>query len=143
MYRFARIRLAVVLASTLLLALLAAPAVAEAQQRPDPESPRYKGLVLLTEFLASNGDEALTAFLQDHVAPAVQEEMTEKELLAKLDEMRKAVAGLSSRGARPVGPFAAEIIYSLPDGGELAAAFELDPEDPQRFTNIRIGELAL
>ena len=143
MYRLVNKLPAAALASTLLLALLLAPAVAEAQQQPDPESPRYKGLVLLTEFLASTGDEALTAFLQNHIAPAVQEEMTAKELLAKLDDLRKAVAGLSSRGARPVGPFAAEVIYSLPDGGQLSAAFELDPEDPERFTNIRIGDLAL
>ena len=48
------------------MAVLTNVSVAAAQQ-PNPDSPRYKAVVALSDFLTSTGDEALKRFVGDRV----------------------------------------------------------------------------
>ncbi|NKB87001.1 MAG: hypothetical protein GKS06_02100 [Acidobacteria bacterium] len=115
-----------------LLVLFAAhTSVVSAQQRPDPESPRFKGVVALQTFFGSEGDEALQTFVDDHVATTMRDELGD-ELLNHLATLRETFAGQESRGARPTGPLGATMMY--PDNKSVS--FALDPEDPARFMSI-------
>ena len=57
---------------------LTLPAIA--QQRPDPDSPRYKGVVALGELIESEGDEAIAEFIEERIAASVRESMDDEEL---------------------------------------------------------------
>lgn len=125
---------------------LARAAPSEAlQQRPDPNSPRYKGLVALGEFFNSEGDASLQAFLDERVAASVRESAGDEALLETLAAMRAEMAGANQRGARPVSRLEVSMMFETADGGEATVSFELDSDDTDRFLRIstpgnRLGE---
>ena len=76
-------------------------------QHPDPNSPRYKGVVALSEFLTSKGDVALKEFVADRVSRQLRDSMNHERLTDALDQLRSGFTGARRSGARPEGPFAA------------------------------------
>jgi hypothetical protein len=118
-----------------LTVLVTLPAVA--QQRPDPDSPRYKGVVALGEFIDTEGDEAIAEFIENRIAVSVRESMDEAELAEVLAAIRAEAAGGEIRGGQPLGPLAAELVLDFSDGTQMNISFELDSEDNDRFTVIR------
>ena len=81
-------------------------------QHPDPNSPRYKGVVALSEFLTSKGDVALKEFVADRVSRQLRDSMNHERLTDALDQLRSGFTGARRSGARPEGPFAAYIAFS-------------------------------
>ena len=124
--------------ATLMVAIavaLASPVLA--QQRPDPNSPRYKGVVALDEFIQSEGDEAIQAFIENRIAASVRASMDDEQLAETLAAIRAEVHGAQMQGGRPVSELAAELILDPGDGTQMSVSFELDPSDTDRFTAIR------
>lgn len=117
-----------------LIGLFALPVLA--QQQPDPNSPRYKGVMALVEFLGSDGQDAVTVFIETRVATSVRLAMGDTALAAALTAMRAEAGGAQMRGARPLGPLAAEVLFDTDDGMELAYSFELSSDDTDRFLTI-------
>ena len=130
MHRLSRAVLAAVLT-----ALVTLPALA--QQRPDPESPRYKGMVALGELIGSEGDDAIAEFIEARIAASVRESVGDEELADTLAAIRAEAAGGESRGGRPLGPLSAELVLDFSDGTEMSISFELDAQDNDRFIVIR------
>jgi len=118
------------------LLLIVAVVPATAQQQPDPDSPRYQGVVALQGFLASDGDEALDQFIADRIAIDYVESLEADDLRSMLAELREQFSGLEMRGARPVGPLSATMMY--PEDRQVT--FELSPHDPTRIVSIEAGE---
>lgn len=121
---------------TLLTILFALPAAA-AQQQPDPDSPRYKGVVALDELISSEGDEAIAEFIENRIAASVRESMGDAKLAETLTAIRAEFAGAQVRGGRPISPLSAEVVLDGPGGAEMSIEFELDGEDNDRFILIR------
>ena len=109
----------------------------QAQQQPDPDSPRYKGVVALQEFIQSEGDEAIAEFSETRIAASVRESMDDETLTETLAAIRAEAAGAEMRGGRPIGPLAAEVVFDHGDGTEMGIEFELDGQDNDRFVVIR------
>jgi len=114
---------------------LTLPAIA--QQRPDPDSPRYKGVVALGELIESEGDEAIAEFIEERIAASVRESMDDEELAETLAAIRAEAAGAEIRGGQPLGPLAAALMLEFSDGTEMSLEFELDEQDNDRFLTIR------
>ena len=129
-------RIAKLAATCCIMSLVAVAAFAQGQ-RPDPNSPRYKGLVALSEFLGSDDDQAVHEFIVARIAPSVHESMDAEELFATLKALRAEAAGAEMRGGRPISELAAEVLFDTSDGTELAIEFELDESDNDRFVYIR------
>ena len=104
-------------------------------QQPDPDSPRYKAVVALSDFLISKGDETLKEFVDDRVSPTLLDAIGRKSLTTALDELRSNFSGAHRSGARPEGPFAAYIKFS----NNESISFETETTPPHRF--VRIGSL--
>ena len=104
------------------LVCLAAIEPAGAQQ-PDPDSPRYKGVVGLRGLLESSGDAALGAFINDKIAPSLRKQYDDKQLKQMLAELRQDLAKAGLQGAMPVGPLSAQLKF----GGGKSLIFEVEP----------------
>ncbi|MCZ6766063.1 MAG: hypothetical protein O7D32_03940, partial [bacterium] len=104
-------------------------------QRPDPNSPRYKGVVALSDFLGSDGQEALKQFVNEKVSKELLGSLGQDRVSSELNELRSKFAGVRRSGARPEGPFAAQIVFS---NGE-SISFDLEANPPHRF--VRIGSI--
>ncbi len=104
-------------------------------QQPNPDSPRYKAVVALSDFLTSTGDEALRRFVDDRVSPALIDSIGRDHLVIALDELRSNFSGAQMSGARPEGPNGAFIRFS----NDQSISFEFEADPPHRF--VRIGSL--
>ncbi len=113
------------------LVCLAAIEPAGAQQ-PDPDSPRYKGVVGLRGLLESSGDAALGAFINDKIAPSLRKQYDDKQLKQMLAELRQDLGKAGLQGAMPVGPLSAQLKF----GGGKSLIFEVEPDPPHRYTKI-------
>jgi len=120
------------------VAVIVTPAVA--QQQPDPDSPRYQGVVALDEFLGSEGDESIEEFIETRIAASLRDSAGDEALAQALTALRAQFAYADMRGARPVGSLSAELIFNLEDNSEASVEFELDPNHTDRFLLIRSGE---
>ena len=129
-----RLAPACLLFCVLIFAATLSPGPALAQQ-PDPQSPRFKGMVALRDLLESNGDAALEAFITDRVAPSLRERYGDEHLHELLGDLRADFDKARFGGARPVGPFSARLEFS----GGKSIVFELEPDAPQRY--LRIGSI--
>ncbi len=118
-----------------LILAFALPALA--QQQADPDSPRYKGVVAIEEFINTEGDEAIAEFIETRIAASVREATSDEELAETLAAIRAEAAGAEVRGGRPIGPLAAEVILDPGDGTQMSIEFELDQADNDRFIMIR------
>lgn len=118
------------------LAILAAALPLAAQQQPDPDSPRYKGVVALDEFLTAADAPSIDEFVAARISASVRESMGAEALAAALEGLRDASADAELRGARPLAALSAELIFTLADGSEMVVDFELDPDDTDRFVAI-------
>ena len=122
--------------SLLLLALLGSSLAGLAhRQSPDPDSPRYKAVVALSDFLTNEGDQALKEFLDDRVSPTLLGSIGRESLASALDELRSDFSGAQLSGARPDGPSGASIRFS----NNKSISFEMEANPPHRF--VRIGTL--
>ena len=108
--------------------------IADAQQ-PDPNSPRYKGVVALSDFLIGKGDEALKQFVNNRISPALSDSIGQERLASVLSQLRSDFTGSELSGARPEGPFAAHVEFS--NGKSIS--FEMEADPPHRF--VRIGSI--
>ena len=108
--------------------------VAEAQQ-PDPKSPRWKGVVALSDFLTSQGDEALSQFVEHRVSRQLRDSIGRERLASVLNQLRSDFSDSELSGARPEGPFAAQIEFS----NNRSISFEMEANPPHRF--LRIGSI--
>ena len=104
-------------------------------QSPDPNSRRWKGVVALSEFLASKGSESLQEFVQEKVSPALRKDLGRKQLTESLEELRSGFQGAKLEGAQPQGEFAAQISFS----NDQTISFQIEPKPPHRF--VRIGSI--
>jgi CubicO group peptidase (beta-lactamase class C family) len=104
-------------------------------QSPDPNSPRWKGVVALSEFLASKGSETLQEFVEEKVSPALRKDLGPKQLTESLEELRSGFQGAKLEGAQPQGEFAAQISFS----NDQTISFQTEPKQPHRF--VRIGSI--
>lgn len=118
----------------IVLAMALAAEFAVAQQ-PDPDSPRWKGVVALRDFLSSSGDEALPHFVHTKVSAVLRDRHGVESLSDSLERLRTEYAGSEMAGARPEGELAAALQFS----GGRSISFELEPASPDRF--VRIGAL--
>ena len=106
-------------------------------QHPDPNSPRYKGVIAIEAFLQTTTDEALRSFAEKKLSPEFRGQMSEQEVIDTLRTLREAFRGATVQGAMPIGPFAAEISFDT--HGKSASdelTFELQGKPPHRFTKI-------
>ena len=106
-------------------------------QQPDPNSPRYKGVMAIEAFLKTTTDDALRSFAQEKSAPEFRGKMSEQQVLASLRTLREAFRGATLQGASPIGPFEAEIrfdTHGTPASDEIT--FQLEGKPPHRFTKI-------
>ena len=126
-----RFRIAVAFVGTAIAALLPA---ADAQQ-PDPNSPRYKGVVALSDFLTSEGEGALKVFVDEKVSKKLLSSEGRERVSTELDQLRSTFAGARRSGASPVGPYSASVSFS--NGNSIS--FEMEPNLPYRF--VRIGSI--
>ena len=101
-------------------------------QQPDPDSPRYKGVVGLRGLLESSGDAALQAFLKDRIAPSLRDKYGNKQLKQMLADLRADLGKAGLQGAMPVGPLSAQLEF----GGGKSLIFEIEPNPPHRYTKI-------
>ncbi len=101
-------------------------------QQPDPDSPRYKGVVGLRGLLESSGDAALAAFINDKIAPSLRKQYDDKQLKQMLAQLRQDLGGAGLQGAMPVGPMSAELQF----GGGKSLIFEVERDPPHRYTKI-------
>ena len=112
---------------------------AEAQQRrggqPDPDSPRYKGVLALQEFFADESDAAVQTFFDEKIAASYRAEAGDEAVLEMLRGLHDEFAGMESRGARPVGPLSATIMFDT-DMGSREISFTMSDEDTSRFASI-------
>jgi len=112
---------------------------ANTQQRrggqPDPDSPRYKGVVALREFFADESDAAVQTFFDEKIAASYREEAGDEALLEMLHGLHDEFAALESRGARPVGPLSATIMFDT-DLGSREISFTMSGDDTSRFESI-------
>jgi len=112
---------------------------AEAQQRrggqPDPDSPRYKGVVAIQEFLADESDGAVQTFFDEKIAVGYREEAGDEAILEMLRALHDEFAGMESRGARPVGALSATIMFDT-DLGSREISFTMSDDDTSRFASI-------
>jgi CubicO group peptidase (beta-lactamase class C family) len=104
-------------------------------QRPDPNSPRYKGVIALSDFLASNGEEALRQFVNEKVSKELLSSMGQERLSSELTRLRSKFAGARRSGASREGPLSARIEFS--NGNSIS--FEMEADPPHRF--VRIGSI--
>lgn len=116
------------------MALLSHLPIAGAQQ-PDPDSPRYKAVVALSDFLIGSGDDALKDFLDHRVSPTLLASIGRESLASALDELRADFSGARLAGARPEGPSGAYIMFS----NNKSISFEMEASPPHRF--VRIGSI--
>ncbi len=86
--------------------------VVQAQQ-PDPNSPRFKGVVALSDFLTSQGDGALDQFVERRVSRQLRDSIGQERLASALDQLRAGFGGARQSGASPEGPFAAYIEFLI------------------------------
>ena len=126
-----------IVASAAIVLTLAFAGAADAQQQPDPNSPRYKGVVALQEFLDSVGDEAVGVFMSEKLAGSVHESMEHEALFNALKGLREEAAEGQMRGAMPSGPLGAEIVFDMDDGASFSIEFEMSEADNSRFALIR------
>ena len=116
---------------------------AEAQQQrsgqPDPDSPRYKGVLALGEFFADGSDDAVQTFFDEKIAASYREEAGDEAVLEMLRGLHDEFAGRESRGARPVGPLSASIMFPT-DLGDRAISFTMSEADTSRFASITTSD---
>ncbi|MFB3111815.1 MAG: serine hydrolase domain-containing protein, partial [Gemmatimonadales bacterium] len=124
-----QIRIAVVV-----MAVLANLPIAAAHS-PDPDSPRYKAVVALSDFLISTGDKALKDFVDERVSPTLLGSIGRDRLVSALDELRSGFSGAQMAGARPQGPYGAFIRFS----NDQSISFETEANPPHRY--VRIGSI--
>jgi len=130
MHRFNRSALALVAVASCIVALSAT-----AQQSPNPDSPRYKGVVAIQEFLADESADAAQTFLDEKIAVSYREEAGDEAVLEMLRRLHEEFASLSSRGPRPVGPLSASIMFDS-DMGSRTISFTMSEGDTSRFASI-------
>jgi CubicO group peptidase (beta-lactamase class C family) len=118
-----------------LAALVAGSAAVPAQQSPDPDSPRWKGVMALQEFFRSEGDKELDRFLKKKIAPELRAKYKGDSLRDELRRLRSDLSGMELQGARPSGPVSAVVTFGAP-GGEAVFPFILEPKPPHRFLQI-------
>ena len=118
--------------TVLVLFLLAIPLAA---QSPDPNSPRWKGVVALQELFESSGAAALQTFLEEKVSPALREKLGDEALIRELRRLRQDLAGMELKGARPEGTYSVHAEFGSP-GNEAIVPFELEATPPHRFLQI-------
>ena len=106
-------------------------------QQPDPNSPRYKGVMALQRLIESTGDAPLKTFLDERVAPKLRSAHTDQELLRMIRQVRSDFADASGQGARPVHTFSARLMFeSQGAGSRTELTFELESKPPHRFTDF-------
>ncbi len=108
-----------------------------AQQRPDPNSPRFKGLVQLRNLLQSTGDESLQEFVDTSVSKEFLEKHGRAKLLQMIKRTRAAYADATFTGARPVDKLSAELLFDgVADDVPASIGFSVEQDAPHRFTSI-------
>ncbi len=110
-------------------------ALSASAQQPDPDSPRYKGVLALQEFFADKSEDAVQTFFDEKIAASYGEEAGAEAVLEILRGLHDEFAGLEPRGARPVGALSATITFDT-DMGSRAITFEMSGDDTSRFASI-------
>ena len=131
------LRSALALSGAVLAMLLAAATPLRAQRSPDPDSPRWKGVVALRDFLGSRGAEAVDEFLRDKIAPSLRKQYGDEVLREELRQLRDDLSGTELQGAQPKGPYSAVVTFGNASGSnEAVIPFALEAEPPHRFVQI-------
>ena len=119
----------------ILAAMLVALANLTVAQSPDPDSPRWKGVMALQAFFETSSDKELDRFLKKKIAPALHKKYKGDALREELRRMRADLSGMEFQGARPQGPFSAQATFG--SGGAVAIIpFTLESDPPHRFLQI-------
>ncbi len=102
-------------------------------QRPDPNSPRFKGLMALERLIGSSGDAPLRKFLDDRVAAELKSKHSDDELLRMIRQVRSDFGNASMAGARPAGPMSVVMMFgSQGPGSRTSLTLKLESKPPQR-----------
>lgn len=108
-------------------------------QRPDPNSPRYKGVTRIAKMLKTTGNDALKEFVKDYVSDSMVKKIGNERLLELLDNTRRVYGQSDPKGARPVGPFSAKVVFSdVPKGVSDSIEFSVEEKEPFRFVDISL-----
>ena len=118
-----------------LAAVLVALATLTVAQSPDPDSPRWKGVMALKAFFETSSDKELDRFLKKKIAPALHKKYKGDALREELRRMRADLSGMEFQGARPQGPFSAQATFRSP-GNEAVIPFTVESDPPHRFLQI-------
>lgn len=118
-----------------LATVLVALATLTVAQSPDPDSPRWKGVMALQAFFETSSDKELGRFLKKKIAPALHKKYKGDALREELRRLRADLSGMEFQGARPQGPFSAEATFRS-HGNELIIPFTVESDPPHRFLQI-------
>jgi CubicO group peptidase (beta-lactamase class C family) len=116
-------------------AMLLALASLAVAQSPDPDSPRWKGVMALQAFFETSSDKELDRFLKKRIAPALHKKYKGDALREELRRIRADLSGMELQGARPQGPFSAQATFRSA-GNEAIIPFTLESAPPHRFLQI-------
>jgi CubicO group peptidase (beta-lactamase class C family) len=117
--------------------LLGISVVSGQGQSPDPDSPRWLGVMALREFFSSTGEESLDQFINQKISTKLSAMYAPGQLRKELETMRADLRGMKFTGARPLGEFAVHAEFQSPDGGEEAVIpFTLEVSTPHKFQII-------
>ncbi len=118
-----------------LATVLVALATLTVAQSPDPDSPRWKGVMALQAFFETSSDKELDRFLKKKIAPALRKKYKGDALREELRRLRADLSEMEFQGARPQGPFSAQATFRSP-GSELIIPFTVESDPPHRFLQI-------
>ena len=119
-----------------------------AQEGPDPNSPRGRGLRAMMDLLEGSGDEGLETFLDERVSDRLKEKHGHDELLKMLRQVRADFAGAQIPQARaPVdtqnGQFVIDFTREFGDWPRQVKVSKADCRDHMReitLSQLRSGQ---
>ena len=106
-------------------------------QRPDPDSPRYKGAMAIGQLIHSTGDEPLQTFMDDWVASELRSQHTDESILSMIRQIRADFGKAPMRGVAPMGSYSAQLMFgSQGPGSRTSLDFKLESKPPHRFIDL-------
>ncbi len=110
-----------------------------------PDSPTGRMVHAFIDLTYTAGEDALQAFLEEHLAPASRERNGDESLLQALRTLREDLAEGEVQTAAKTGAYSTEfVVSSIATGAVATLEFELESTPPHRIDRLsaRLGENA-
>jgi CubicO group peptidase (beta-lactamase class C family) len=126
-------------AAWLLTASIVAPGAHA--QGPIPDSPTGRMAGALVELTGSSGEEAMQAFVKQHLPAAGQESAQSETLVGLLRQLRDDYPQARMRGLMMTGANSGQVIlHSAASGRSGTVSYEVEPDPPHHLKSIAIEE---